>query len=372
MSRDEPAGDARRGYRVNGVLSLKGILMRRFFLPMALAIVCGAGVFAWADDSPAPAEHFGDTPALDKIDFPPGAFTDGGHYRLSDFRGKVLVLYFYESACPVASSMVPKRSALVAKYKDQPIRFIAVSPDNSLADARSYVSDTHLAMPVFADTFNIMEQRFHIDISMNNIYQTRIIGPDGNVVGMWDSPKEEQIDAALAKASWKYKDAGYDPRLNNAINMLEWNQFEIGMRMLRPYLRNIGKTGESAKKLYAAVKVEAEGWADEAKASETTDPGHAMDLYNRLADCFPDDPLGKDATAALKALRTNKAAQNELAARRMYDRLYSVLPQATPAARQQVIAYCDSIVQKYPETATAKRAQELANNLQNAPVQHDQ
>ncbi len=30
-------------------------------------------------------------------DFPPGAFTDGGHYKLSDFKGKVLALYFFES-----------------------------------------------------------------------------------------------------------------------------------------------------------------------------------------------------------------------------------------------------------------------------------
>lgn len=29
-------------------------------------------------------------------DFPPGPFTDGGQYQLSDFKGKVLVLYFFE------------------------------------------------------------------------------------------------------------------------------------------------------------------------------------------------------------------------------------------------------------------------------------
>src|SRR5688500_11454770 len=33
-------------------------------------------------------------------DFPPGAFNDGGRYRLSDFEGKVLVLFFYEQDCP--------------------------------------------------------------------------------------------------------------------------------------------------------------------------------------------------------------------------------------------------------------------------------
>jgi thiol-disulfide isomerase/thioredoxin len=347
--------------------------MRQFLAFTALAVVCASTALALADDGPAiPDEKFGDTPQLDKIDFPPGAFSDGGHYRLSDFRGKVLVLYFYESACPTARSLVPERSALVEKYKDQPVRFIAVDPHDSLADARSYVGETKLAMPAFADTLGIMEQRFGIDISMNNIYQTRIIGPDGQLAGEWSLPKEDQIDAALKNATWKYKDDGYDPRLSGAIDMLEWNQFETGMRMLRPYLKNIGKTGESAKKLFAAVRVEGQQWADEAKACETTDPGHAMDLYNRLATCFPTDDLGTSATASLKALKINKAAQNELAARQMFARLYMVMPQVTSSAKQQVIAYCNSIVEKYPDTATAKRAQRLASDLQAAPAPHDQ
>lgn len=29
-------------------------------------------------------------------DFPPGQFSDGNYYQLSDLRGKVVVLYFYE------------------------------------------------------------------------------------------------------------------------------------------------------------------------------------------------------------------------------------------------------------------------------------
>jgi len=29
-------------------------------------------------------------------DFPPGVFTDGNQYKLSDFQGKIVVLYFFE------------------------------------------------------------------------------------------------------------------------------------------------------------------------------------------------------------------------------------------------------------------------------------
>jgi hypothetical protein len=30
-------------------------------------------------------------------DFPPGLFTDGNQYHLSDYKGKVVVLYFFEN-----------------------------------------------------------------------------------------------------------------------------------------------------------------------------------------------------------------------------------------------------------------------------------
>ena len=33
-------------------------------------------------------------------EFPPGKFSDGKQYRLADLRGKVVVLFFYESKCP--------------------------------------------------------------------------------------------------------------------------------------------------------------------------------------------------------------------------------------------------------------------------------
>jgi thiol-disulfide isomerase/thioredoxin len=347
--------------------------MRRFAISAALVMLWLSAALAIADDAPAgPDEKFGDTPELDKIDFPPGVFSDGGHYRLSDFRGKVLVIYFYDLYCPTATSLVPKRNDLAERYRDKPVRFIGVAPHTSLPDTRVWYGETHLGFPSFIDSLGIMEQRFNIDISLQNIYQTRIIDGDGKQTSTWDEPRKEDIDSALKSASWKYNLDDYDPRLASAIGLLEWNQFESGMRLLKPYLKNISKTGDSAKKLFAVVKVEGQAWADEAKSCETSDPGHALDLYTRLSACFPGDELGTSATASIKTMKADKALQNELAARMMFNRLYAVLPQANATAKPQVIAYCNSIAQKYPDTATAKRAQRLASDLQSAPTPHDE
>jgi hypothetical protein len=81
--------------------------MRRFF---ASAVLLGSLLAVGFVDaqtgtspgkSPAPAPK---TPGVIQLrpgvaapDFPPGIFTDGGHYSMEDFKGKVLALYFFEA-----------------------------------------------------------------------------------------------------------------------------------------------------------------------------------------------------------------------------------------------------------------------------------
>jgi peroxiredoxin len=58
--------------------------MRRF-LGSGVLLLCAAGFLSGAP-------NVGDTAP----EFPPGPFTDGNSYKLSDFAGKVVVLYFFE------------------------------------------------------------------------------------------------------------------------------------------------------------------------------------------------------------------------------------------------------------------------------------
>src|SRR5206468_10802030 len=110
---------------------------------------------------------------------------------------------------------------------------------------------------------SLMEHRYGQTISLQNIYQFRVIGPTGVVEEYRMEP--EAIDKTLAKVKWKYKDAGYDPRLNAAIESLEWGQYAEGLRTLRPFLKNSKKdVAESAEKLYETVKAEAETWMTDA------------------------------------------------------------------------------------------------------------
>ena len=293
-------------------------------------------------------------------DFPPGAFSDGGHYSVADFKGKVLVLFFYESACPRCRGMVPERNKLVEKYKDKPVKFIGIEAHDPMISVMGYIQGTGLAMPVFADPLRIMEKRYGENISMENIYQFKVIGPEGSIEGF----VPESIATAVNNVKWKYKDKGYDPALGRAVELLEWNQFEAGMALLNPLRKSPTKAvAESAAKLYDEVKAEGAAWNKEAEGMLAANPAGAFDLYTRVAACFPKDELATAAEEALKKLRVDPAVKEELAARQMYAQLRGAIAKATAANKGDVAGFCKNIATRYPKTPTGEKAAALAKEL---------
>jgi len=132
-------------------------------------------------------------------DFPAGVFSDGKQYHISDFRGKLLVLFFYEQRCPTCRATIPERNRTVKRFQGKPVTFIGVGAGDSPGEVQSYIAHTRLAMPVFADSRSAMEKAYGFRISLNNIYQVRVIGPDGRVIAY--DMKPATIEEALKARS---------------------------------------------------------------------------------------------------------------------------------------------------------------------------
>lgn len=296
-------------------------------------------------------------------DFPPGLFIDGRRYSLADLEGKAVVLFFYEQDCPRCRGAIPERNKIVEQYKDKPVKFIAIAAGDSMVEARGYVSATKLAMPVFADPLSLMEKRYGTQISLQNIWQFRVIGPDGVIMEYRMEPAA--IDKALAKVKWKYKDQGYHASLANPIELLEWNQYEQGAAALKPFLKSSKKdVAESASKLFASLKEQGEAWLAAAeKAASEENPVEAFDLYTRVSKVFAGDELAKKAAEPLKKLAATPAVKDELAARTMFDRLNQGAAQARPQQRDQVAQFAQQIATKYPKTPTGMKAAEIAKEI---------
>jgi peroxiredoxin len=296
-------------------------------------------------------------------DFPPGQFNDGGQYKISDFEGKVVVLFFYEKDCPRCRGSIPDRNAIVKQYEGKPVVFIGVAAGDTHQQAKAYVGGTKLAMPVFADSHRQMEKRYRQTISLQNIWQFRVIGPDGNVVGMTMEPSD--IDRALADVKLKYNPEDYHAKLAPALRLLEWNQYPAGMKSLRGFLKHKDKeVAASAGKVLEAVKAEGEKWMTDAEAAaKGEEPVEAYDLYTKVAATFGTDELGKKAVEALKPLKSNDKVKKELDARKMYERMVNGMAMATPEKKADVAAFAAGIAKKYPDTPTGKRAEELKQEL---------
>lgn len=93
-------------------------------------------------------------------EFPPGLFSDGGHYTLADLKGKAVVLVFFEMDYGDNRGHIADWNKLVDQYKDRPIKFLAVAPHADLAKVQKYVQETKLQMPVYADSLGLMDEEW--------------------------------------------------------------------------------------------------------------------------------------------------------------------------------------------------------------------
>jgi thiol-disulfide isomerase/thioredoxin len=295
-------------------------------------------------------------------DFPPGLFNDGMRYSLADCEGKAVVLFFYEQNCPNCRNLIPQRSALVAQFRDKPVRFFAVAAGDTMQEAAKYVGSTGLAMPTFADALSIMEKRYGMQISMQNIYQFRFYDGSGKLVSYeWNAAS---VEKALRNAKWKYKDEHDDPKLAPVVELLEWNQHALAIPKLKPLLKNPNKQlAENAGKLYEALKAEATQWKEKADAAVDSDPVTAFDLYTKVQACFAQEDLGKQSAEALKKLKTNKPVVDELAARRLYDQLCAGVSRAKPDQRSAAVEFANGIAKRYPDTPTGKKVAEYLKEI---------
>src|SRR5262245_33477115 len=96
------------------------------------AILLTGATFTAACDTAAPPRAVGD-PANSTIESASNAQItklDGGAFKLSDFRGKVLVVDFWATYCPPCVRQVPRLAELSRKYRDKGLEVIGLTSDD--------------------------------------------------------------------------------------------------------------------------------------------------------------------------------------------------------------------------------------------------
>jgi thiol-disulfide isomerase/thioredoxin len=331
------------------------------------AFCCVSAFVIFLNFSTAALAKPGDVNTL-AADFPPGPFTDGHSYSLEDYRGKIVVVFFFEPTCPTCRAKWPEYNALVKTYKDKPVQFLAVASNITAESAKTYQQQTPMEMPAYPDSLGLMQKRYSQQISLQNIHQTRVVGPTGKILA-YDMSKET-LDKIIkdAKPEWKFKGEKYDDKLQPALDAFEAGRYAAGMKLLAPLRKSTNKAlAESAQKLFDEVKKEGDAWKDEADKVAENDPVHAYDLYTKITAVFPGDDLAKSVAEPLKQLAAKKAVVAELTARKAFASFVVGLEKAAPPQKAQMLKSCQDLAKKYDGTQVGAKASELAKDLSAAP-----
>jgi peroxiredoxin len=309
-------------------------------------------------------------PGVEAPDFPPGVFTDGGHYSMPELKGQAVALFFFEPGCPTCRGKIPERNAVVKAMAGKPVKFIAICANASPLEAAQYQRSTNLQMTVFADNLGIMQERYGFKISLQNIWQFRIIDAAGKVNGF--NLDEQTISQVIDKApiEQKFMTMNLDSKFVPVLDLLECGQFPIAMKQVSTFKKTAKKNDLLAvNQIQDVVKKETEKWAEDAASSKESDPIKAHDLYAKIAASLPtEDAAAKSATASMKKLESSdKSVKAEMTARTAYQGLVQKMAMLPPTAKPVVAHALADIARKYGDAPTAVRAQALVDELGGDP-----
>ena len=122
---------------------------------------------------------------------------DGSTVKLSDFRGKVVVLDFWDTWCPPCKAEIPSFIELYDQYKDDGLVIIGAAFGNNGPDAvKQFVKDWKMNYPVVLVTPDV--NRLYGGIQ--SIPTTFIIDPEGRARAMHVGFAEKDVFEKEIKA----------------------------------------------------------------------------------------------------------------------------------------------------------------------------
>jgi peroxiredoxin len=128
---------------------------------------------------------------------------DGQAVRLSNFRGRVVLLNLWATWCPPCREEMPSMERLFRQLRDRGFVLLAVSQDEGgRAAVDPFVRDMGLTFPVLVDPQHQVGDRYQVwgypesfVIDREGRVVERVIGPR-----KWDSPKQVQALETLLSA----------------------------------------------------------------------------------------------------------------------------------------------------------------------------
>jgi peroxiredoxin len=123
----------------------------------------------------------------------------GKPVKLSDLRGKVVLVNFWATWCPPCRKEMPALDALYARFQPQGLVVLSIS-DEDLAKVAPFIAKAGYRPTVLLDPGSTVHQQFHVE----GIPKSFVFDRDGKLVAQTiDERTEQQFLAMLAAAGLK-------------------------------------------------------------------------------------------------------------------------------------------------------------------------
>lgn len=283
-------------------------------------------------------------------------------WSLDQLAGKAVFLYFFEETCPTCMQKWDDMNQLASSHAEDPILFIAVSSGTDRVQMQDYVERNNVQWPVLLDPDRTLETACDAgEVSLENIMQVAIIGPDGAVSrGNWRE-MEQSVAQALNGASWTVDPKTIPDNLKATWRQMEFHDYAAAAASIRRSLKsNKAETKTAAEALLAAIqpKIDAKVAAAEA-AYDAGEKWPALQAYTELTNQFRGYELPENVDARKKELQADPSIKVEAGAMKVYQAAMRQL--ANPAQRKKGILSLKKLVKDKPDTEAGRKAQsELA------------
>ena len=115
---------------------------------------------------------------------------NGRDVRLSDYKGKVIMLNFWATWCGPCQAEIPAMVKLQDKYRDKGVIFLGVSVDDEAAALQAYAKEKKMNYPVLVGVeHEDLQQAYG---PMPGIPTTILIGRDGSICTKYMGAQSEE------------------------------------------------------------------------------------------------------------------------------------------------------------------------------------
>lgn len=124
---------------------------------------------------------------------------DGQDYRLSDLRGKVVIVNFWASWCIPCHDEAPALQRVYERYKDRGVEMLGVAYTDTDTNALAFIDKYDMTYPTGPDTGTRISDRYNII----GVPETFVVDQQGNIAKFIMQPTTEAelsaiIDGLLA------------------------------------------------------------------------------------------------------------------------------------------------------------------------------